>query len=57
MDIIKANTPIIGSALAKDHLIWTRESESTGFFPIQFLTISITAEIKQKISNYGNNIT
>jgi spore germination protein KC len=33
MDIIKANTPIIGSALAKDHLIWTRESERTGFFP------------------------
>ena len=31
MDIIKANTPIIGSALAKDHLIWTRESERTGF--------------------------
>ncbi len=33
MDIIKANTPIIGSELAKDHLIWTRESERTGFFP------------------------
>ena len=37
MDIIKANTPIIGSALAKDHLIWTRESESTGFFPHSIL--------------------
>ncbi|NLN04009.1 MAG: Ger(x)C family spore germination protein [Clostridiaceae bacterium] len=37
MDIIKANTPIIGTALAKDHLIWTRESESTGFFPHSIL--------------------
>lgn len=33
MDVIKANLPIIGTALAKDHLIWTQESERTGFFP------------------------
>ena len=33
IDVIKANKPIVGSALAKDHLIWTRESERTGFFP------------------------